>query len=190
MPESASPDAAANADAREPGGWRYALGTFFYSGAIPLAPGTMGSIATMLIVLAIELAIGVLAPWIWLAAGLGVLVLGIPVGDSVERAFRIHDPGWFVLDEVSGVLLAYALIGWFGAPMLEGLLDAQSAWALSIFVALIFFRAYDIAKPWPIRRVERIGAGAGIMADDAVAGLMAGASGVLAIWLIRIALAA
>jgi len=161
---------------RKPEGWAFALGTFFYAGAIPFAPGTMGSIATMLIVLGVELATQPLDPLWWMIAGLVVLVLGIPVGNAAETKFARHDPGWFVLDEVSGVLITYAMMRYalqYWGPVLE---NAQLDWWASIFVALIFFRTYDIAKPWPIRRVERVGRGAGIMLDDVVAGVMAGIS--------------
>lgn len=166
----------------------YALGTFGFSGASPIMPGTVGSIAAMGVVVLVEAFWQPLVGVEWLIASLLMLVFGIAVGNRVERDMGAHDPGWFVLDEVAGVWLAYWMVlasAWIPEKAMP---QVPQPWLVSIFVALIFFRVYDIAKPWPIRRVERLKAGYGIMLDDMVAGVLAGLSGFLAIFLWRLAL--
>jgi phosphatidylglycerophosphatase A len=68
------------------------------------------------------------------------------------------DPGWFVLDETAGVWLAAALVG--------------PTWT-SIGLAFLLFRIFDIWKPPPVRTLERVGGGWGIVLDDLAAGVYA-----------------
>lgn len=82
------------------------------------------------------------------------------VGVLMIRKFpNQHDPGWFVLDEVAGFFLCSALIG--------------STTLLDICWAFLVFRYYDIAKPWPVKILERISGSAGILLDDLAAGVLA-----------------
>lgn len=130
--------------------------TFFGTGLAARAPGTVASALALLMILPIPAAWWPWAPLLLaLTATLGCVL--------IARAFPSKgaggDPGWFVLDEAAGMWLAVAL------PEKPALLYALVAFAL--------FRVWDITKPPPLRRLERLGGGFGIVADDLGAGLYA-----------------
>ena len=123
-------------------------------GLAPVAPGTFGTLG------------GVLVAWLLsgtpnflvsaLVAALALYVLGRAVAPwAVAHAGK--DPGFFMVDEVIGYLVTVA---WVGAPT-----------PLALFVAFVVFRFFDIAKPPPVKRFERIPGGDGILLDDVVAGV-------------------
>jgi len=89
-----------------------------------------------------------------------VTFAGIWAGSKVERRTGLEDPGLVVIDEVAGQLLAYLLI-----PL------SFSPWTL--LAGFLVFRLFDIWKPYPIRKLEVLESGLGIMADDILAGLYA-----------------
>ena len=134
---------------------KYALATCGFLGASPVAPGTFGTLGGVAIA-------WLLADteqfqlWILVAAAI-VTFVGIALGEWAEGYAEGKDPQFFVLDEVAGYLLT---IWWFEGPSL-----------LTLFVAFCAFRFFDIIKPPPIRKVERVGGGAGIVLDDLVAGV-------------------
>ena len=92
---------------------------------------------------------------------LGVTMLGIWAASRTERVIQKKDPSIVVIDEVAGQMIA--LLSW---PFL-----AHSGWTL--ISAFLLFRAFDIWKPYPIRRLEGLESGLGIMADDVLAGVYA-----------------
>ena len=85
-------------------------------------------------------------------------LIGIPAATRVARADRDPDPGHVVIDEVAGQLIA--------------LIAAPLGWK-SFLAGFILFRAFDIVKPPPVRQLERLPEGTGIMVDDVGAGLYA-----------------
>jgi len=135
-----------------------AISTWFGCGYSPFAPGTAGAAAAIAIAVLIEhftawkpgwfalLAIVVSAPGIW-AAG------------ETARRHGLKDPGFVVVDEVAGQWLALA-----GAVTLN--------WK-SYLAAFALFRLFDIWKPAPVRQLEALPGGWGIVADDLMAGLYA-----------------
>jgi len=129
------------------------------AGLAPVAPGTAG--AAVGVVLCIPL-VG-LGPWLYALAALGLLSLGVRAADAAERWYDGKDDGRIVIDEVVGQLIALAPlalpgIGWSWPAVVTG------------FVA---FRVFDVWKPGPVRRAERLAGGAGVMLDDVVAGAFA-----------------
>lgn len=134
------------------------LATWFGCGLSPRAPGTVGSIGAV----PLHLLLG-RAPWgVHLAVTLLVSALGVWAAQvyAVERGEK--DPQRVVIDEVAGTLIAMGMVR--AAP-----------WFVQLG-ALVAFRVLDIWKPGPIRRVERVQpVGAGIMCDDLLAGVLAGA---------------
>ncbi|MCK6441030.1 MAG: phosphatidylglycerophosphatase A [Planctomycetes bacterium] len=140
----------------------YTIGSFFFAGASPFAPGTIGSLAAALAILGVEMLWS--PPWWWtLVAAILVFFLGVWVGNHASTPEK-PDPQWFVLDEVAGVLIAVT-----GQIALGG----HEVW-LTVLSAFIAFRVFDILKPTPIRQVERaLKRGLGIMVDDALAGVFA-----------------
>jgi phosphatidylglycerophosphatase A len=102
------------------------------------------------------------------AAALSVLItlIGIPPSTVVARESGIKDPGFVVIDEVAGQMIALV-----GVPL---------HWKYLV-ASFILFRSFDIVKPFPLRRLESLPGGAGIMLDDVGAGLYALA--LLQVWL-------
>ena len=144
------------------------ISTFFATGCgigmIPFAPGTWGSLEGLAIAACIDARFEEGFLWI-LAKALGVLLLGVYWSGRSESAAAAKDPGPIVIDEVSGQLLASApcaLHHFHGAAWL---------WLASF----LLFRLFDIWKPWPIRKLQDLPGGWGIMLDDVAAGLLAGA---------------
>jgi phosphatidylglycerophosphatase A len=131
------------------------LATFFGVGLVPVAPGTVASAAAALI---FKLALHDLA-WPFYASLVGLIFFS-GVAASAVHASEIGrpDPGRVVIDEVCGQLVALAFLpaGW-----------------LPVGIAFALFRFFDIIKPWPIRKLEKLPGGWGIMADDVGAGLAA-----------------
>ena len=130
-----------------------ALATALGAGYVPIAPGTWGS--------AVGLLLWLVLPASTLLQALVIVVVvaaGVWSGGVAERHFGRTDPGQVVIDEVAGMLVTLFLnpVGWLGA-----------------FVGFLLFRAADIVKPFPARRLERLHGGVGIMADDVMAGIYA-----------------
>lgn len=92
---------------------------------------------------------------------LTLTMLGIWAASRTEKIIQKKDPSIVVIDEVAGQMIA--LLSW---PFL-----AHSAW--TVLSAFILFRVFDIWKPYPIRRLEALESGLGIMADDVLAGIYA-----------------
>jgi phosphatidylglycerophosphatase A len=132
------------------------LATLAGVGFSPIAPGTAASAACAL---AYKYALYAV-PWPFYLAGLGAVFFAGTAASTVYAAsLKLKDPGRIVIDEACGQLLALFLVpaGW-----------------LPVGLAFVFFRFFDIIKPPPIRRFERLAGGWGIMADDVAAGAAAG----------------
>jgi phosphatidylglycerophosphatase A len=93
-----------------------------------------------------------------IAAAILVTLIGIPAATIMARASGAKDPQFVVIDEVAGQLIA--------------LIAVPLAWK-TFLVGLILFRAFDIVKPPPVRQLERLPEGTGIMLDDVAAGILA-----------------
>ncbi|HPF12696.1 MAG: phosphatidylglycerophosphatase A [Planctomycetes bacterium] len=134
--------------------WRVWLVTCLGLGMAPVAPGTFGTLGGVAIAWAL---IGVQHYLAWLGViALAVYLLGRALTPPIE-AVHGKDPGFFVLDEVVGYLVT---IAWWIPPS-----------PLALGMGFVVFRFFDILKPPPIRRVEHLGGGDGIMLDDVVAGI-------------------
>jgi phosphatidylglycerophosphatase A len=145
-------------------GW---LATGLGVGFAPVAPGTFGSALGVLLFVPLLR----LPPGYYVIAVVVVAGLGIWAADVTERATGRHDDGRIVIDEVAGQLVTYAPLVFAprGAPGLPVLL----------VTGFVTFRVLDIWKPGPVRWLERrVPGGAGVMADD----LLAGALGAGLLW--------
>lgn len=133
--------------------------------AAPIAPGTFGTLPALPLAAALA-AGGQLALAIGAAA---VFVLGVWASDRAIDILGVKDPGPVTVDEIAGYLVTM-----LGAPNTPAVLIA----------AFFLFRAADIAKPFPARRLEALPKGLGVMADDVAAGVWAAAAlqGLLWIW--------
>jgi len=152
--------------------WAWMVATFFGAGFGKPGPGTWGSVAAVLL----------WAAYSWgfhpdpqtlllvLVAGIALaLIFGIPASTIVARESGIHDPGFVVVDEVAGQWIA--------------LLGCRADWRYAL-IALILFRLFDITKPFPVRQLEALPEGWGIVLDDVGAGLYAlGVASLLHLWI-------
>jgi phosphatidylglycerophosphatase A len=139
----------------------------FYLGCSPVAPGTAGTLGGVAIAWLLCGSEHYL--WLSLAAAAFLYVVGRSLGEWSERYAGEKDPGIFVLDEVIGYLITVA---WLRGP----------SW-LGMLVGFLVFRVFDIFKPWPARRMERLGGGDGILLDDVVSGIW----GFAAMYVLRLA---
>lgn len=139
--------------------WAKLTATFFGAGFMHPGPGTWGSAATVVLW-------WVVSRWtpVWAqpatAAMLAALAvaIGIPAATHMSRATGLKDPQFVVIDEVAGQLIAFIAV-----PV---------SWK-SLLLGFILFRGFDIVKPWPLRWLERLPEGSGIVIDDVGAGLYA-----------------
>lgn len=131
-----------------------ALATWFGSGLAPKAPGTVGTLATV----PLAVALGFAPPWALPVAALLVTALGVWSAGAHARDLGLKDPQQVVIDESAGFLWA-CCGGPFGWP--------------TLVAAFVLFRLFDILKPWPVSALERLPGGWGIMMDDVAAGLLA-----------------
>ena len=129
------------------------LATAGYSGYFPIAPGTVGSAVGLIVYLIV---------W-WTASSgvevsliVGLFAAGVWAGTIAERYFGGIDPGPIVLDEVVGMLitLAFVPVNLYGA-----------------LAGFFLFRLFDVIKPFPAGRLEKLHGGLGVMADDAMAAI-------------------
>ncbi len=135
------------------------IATFFYIGYMHPGPGTWASGVTVFLwwLAGHVMSPGLLIPAAVLAA-VAITLIGIPPSTVVARESGTEDPGFVVIDEVAGQMIAL-----IGAPL---------AWKY-LLAGFILFRSFDIAKPFPLRRLEKLPGGTGIMMDDVGAGLYA-----------------
>ncbi len=131
------------------------VATCGYLGYAPIAPGTFGSAAGLLVFFAVQ-ATGSIP--VELVSIVALFAIGIWSGTIAEHHFGGIDPGPVVLDEVVGMLITLAFI-----PV--GLSGAVAGFLL--------FRLFDVLKPFPAARFERLHGGLGVMADDAMAAVYA-----------------
>lgn len=134
------------------------LATWGGVGWAPAAPGTAGAIAAAVMGWLLVRYVGMPA-WGFLPLAALLFVPGAWAATETERNAKAHDPGYVVVDEVVGQWIALSLVR----------VERWEEWLL----AVVLFRLFDIAKPPPIRTLERLPAGWGVMADDAAAGLCA-----------------
>jgi len=140
-----------------------AVATVAGVGYAPVAPGTFGSAAGLLLWF---------IPTIWpvqLAVIVALFVAGAWAGTAVEAYFHTTDPGPVVVDEVLGMLVTLFLVpvSWKGA-----------------ILGFLLFRLFDIVKPFPARRLEQLHGGLGVMADDAAAAVYANLALRACLWLV------
>jgi phosphatidylglycerophosphatase A len=140
--------------------------TFGYIGYFPVAPGTAGSVAGLVVYALLR----------WLKAppavdaGLIALLFGIGVwsGTHAERYFGSTDPGPGVIDEVVGMLITLFLL--------------PATWGI-VIAGFFVFRVLDVIKPFPARRFESFHGGMGMMADDVMSALYANVALRILLWI-------
>jgi phosphatidylglycerophosphatase A len=139
--------------------------TVFGLGRVPKAPGTVASLA----------AIAIAVPLMWIGGWIAMMVLalvttlfGVWVADGYGLETGTSDPQDCVIDEFAGQWLTCAIGGLAAMPG-----EPALTW-IGFVMAFVLFRLFDIAKPWLVKKAENLRGGLGIMADDVVAGMIAG----------------
>lgn len=127
------------------------LATFFYVGYWPVAPGSMATLVGVFICYALHLNLP-----LYIAVMVAVTAIGFVASDHFEKAMGRKDPGCIVIDEVSGVMIAFFLVP-LSLPVMA--------------VGYFLFRAFDMFKIYPGNKLEAMGGGVGIMMDDVMAGI-------------------
>lgn len=125
---------------------------FFLCGKAPFAPGTVGSLGGVVLYLIVRA-----SGFFWTALAL-VCFIGVWSARYVSEKLQTEDPGEVVIDEVAGVMITFLFVPF-------------SPW--TVVIGFVLFRFFDIFKPWPIRALEKLPHGYGIMADDLMAGVYA-----------------
>ena len=130
------------------------LGTVFYIGKAPIAPGTFGSIFAMISWYLIKP--GISDPLFLLITG-GIFFIGIACSEIIVSSEGQKDPQYIVIDEWVGM--------WIGLYLVKH----DLMWGIATFLC---FRFFDIFKPGPIGEMEKLEGGIGVMMDDVVAGII------------------
>lgn len=144
-----------------------AVSTWFGCGYSPVGPGTAGSLGALLVAWGLTAA-GLAKPWQFAALGLLMTPLGIWAATRTARMKGLKDPQIVVIDEVVGQWIT---------------LGGASALTLPHFIAaFVLFRLFDIVKPWPVRSLEQLPEGTGILMDDVGAGVLGALVLALAGW--------
>ena len=133
-----------------------AIATWFGCGYSPFGPGTAGSLAALAIAYGL-VALGHWRPWYFAVLALALLPLGIWAAGKTAAEIESKDPSIVVVDEVLGQWITLA-----GAVSLN-----WTSW----LAAFCLFRLFDIWKPPPVRQLEALPSGTGIVADDVMAGI-------------------
>jgi len=134
------------------------LSTWFGCGLAPIAPGTAGSAAAVIIAFALHQTVG-FGRWHFALLALVAFLPAVWAAGVTARTRMLKDPGMVVIDEVIGQWLTLAGVTTFN----------WKTW----LAAFLLFRAFDIWKPPPVRQLEGLPGGLGINADDAMAGVYA-----------------
>lgn len=134
------------------------LATLGPIGHSPVAPGTAGSVVGVILAVMIQRVLPARYDYEWVAVAVicGLYFCGVWAAGRAEGFYGSTDPGAVVIDEVAGQIIAFLLLpplGW-----------------ISMAVGFVLFRFFDVLKPFPARRAERLPGGWGIMTDDVIAG--------------------
>ena len=133
------------------------LASGFGVGFIPVAPGTFGSALGVGIVWLLSLT-GISQAW-YAAVCVAVFLAGVPCSRRAAEAAGAKDPGWVVIDEIAAILFVFITVPFN---------------LVTAILGFLVFRVFDIAKPYPIRLLEKLPHGWGIMTDDVAAGFYTG----------------
>ncbi len=131
----------------------------FGTGFAPKAPGTFGSIVAIIPLYILSSFFSVNF-YIYTASILFISIIAVIYTHKIQNRYNLKDPSWIVIDEVIGMAIAW--------PFLEqhGFLD--------IIILLVFFRFFDIIKPWPASYFDNLKHAIGVILDDVVCALYAG----------------
>jgi len=136
--------------------------SFFGTGFIPFAPGTMGSLAALpILYLLAFIKDHIYFYGIFFLCLVIITYITCLIADRAQKRHSVHDPSWIVIDEVLGILVT-----WSFAPSND---------FFDLLIVFILFRFFDIVKIWPASTVDRrVHHGMGTILDDIISGVYAG----------------
>lgn len=132
------------------------VASLFYIGFVPGMPGTYGSIITALAFWVICSGADRIQPALHIGMVCLVTITGVAASAVIEKRTGVEDPSYIIIDEMAGQLITFLFI---------------PATGLNIILGILAFRTFDIWKPFPIRKLEKLGNGFGVMMDDLLAGI-------------------
>lgn len=130
------------------------LSSWFGAGLLPVVPGTLGTVASVPLVLLLH----VIGFWYQALAAVILIIVAIWASGKSRDLLGKDDPSVIVIDEVAGFVLTMCFL-----PI---------SW-ISLASGFVMFRIFDIIKPYPVRDMERLAGGWGIVMDDVLAGIYA-----------------
>lgn len=131
------------------------IATGFGSGYAPKAPGTAGTALAVFLFIPLS-PLAHHQPWIYLPTLLALIAIAIWTADGADRYFGTHDNKKIVIDEIVGYFTALAWVPY--------------SWKTAL-AAFVLFRFFDILKPPPVRNLEKLPGGYGVVLDDVMAGI-------------------
>ena len=145
--------------------------TLFYSGLSPKAPGTVGTIVSLIIAMILLQYLTIINLFM---ASILISIIAVKQIDIYEKQTLTHDSSSIVIDELAGMWIALSVA------------NVQADSYILAFIAFIYFRIFDITKPSIIGRIDKnIPGGLGVMGDDIVAGFFAGLLAVLTSYILN-----
>lgn len=132
--------------------------SWFFSGKIPKAPGTFGSLATIPFILLLHHLD--FNQYSLTALIIVLYVVSIFLTQYIQKKYHLHDPQWIVIDEVLGMLITWAF--------------TLRVDLIGLTMIFILFRFFDIIKIWPASYFDKIHHGFGTITDDVISGIYAG----------------
>jgi len=134
------------------------IATFFYTGYLPIAPGTWASLFTTVILFFV---FKTLTLPMYLFLLVFIFIIGSVISDYLSKKYNVEDPRWIVIDEVVGIMVTFL-------PLYYHVVFNYKA----LIVGFFLFRIFDVIKPFPVSWADkRIKNGFGIMFDDVLAGV-------------------
>ena len=137
-----------------------------YSGKSPVAPGTAGTLVGLLLYLGIRNS----GPSFYVSLTVLLCIVGTWAAGKAEIILNKKDSPSIVIDEIAGYFIA--------------LFMAPSGWGF-VAAAFVLFRVFDIAKPWPLKQLQKVNGGPGVMLDDIGAGVYTNIALQIAAYLVK-----
>ena len=141
------------------------IGTLFYFGLFPFAPGTVGSILAIIIGIILFKLIGIIYFCICIFF---IFFIGWWVCIKIILKTKNKDPSEIIIDELVGQWIALLPVFWFAEKNFE----STNIPIFELFLALILFRIFDIIKIGPVKWADNLTSGLGVMLDDLFAGIL------------------
>jgi phosphatidylglycerophosphatase A len=138
----------------------------FGLGWLPIAPGTWGSmpVAMIYFVMSRSGASSAVSAIVMAVLAAAASIICVKMASAAMEATGKNDPGEVVIDEFAGQAMTFVVVS---------IASVNQVWIAAI-LGFLFFRFFDILKPWPVHNLEKLRAGWGILADDLAAGIYAG----------------